>query len=144
MHILSIIIPLSMQKYHHMHLLLVSPYLSGHLFDQVLIDEDLDIVEVAGGSFHLVNCHVDQSMKAVLFLNLKWKLSSKRWAKAQSNCGALATTVIFQMEDNFECQTDVEIIVGFLYVKDAEQLRYDVQQHLWRLGTQLRNCGING
>ncbi|GMH03560.1 hypothetical protein Nepgr_005399 [Nepenthes gracilis] len=41
------------------HSLLVS--LSGHLFDQFLINEALDIIGCAGGSFHLVKCHVGQS-----------------------------------------------------------------------------------
>ncbi|KAK9101658.1 hypothetical protein Scep_025088 [Stephania cephalantha] len=35
--------------------------LSGHLFDQFLINEALDIIEAAGGSFHLVRCEVGQS-----------------------------------------------------------------------------------
>lgn len=43
------------RKYHT----LVS--LSGHLFDQFLINEALDIIEAAGGSFHLVRCHVGQN-----------------------------------------------------------------------------------
>jgi len=45
--------------------------LSGHLFDQFLINEALDIIEAAGGSFHLVNCHVGQSAKAVSFSELE-------------------------------------------------------------------------
>lgn len=45
--------------------------LSGHLFDQFLINEALDIIESAGGSFHLVNCHVGQSVKAVSFSELE-------------------------------------------------------------------------
>lgn len=35
--------------------------LSGHLFDKFLINEALDIIEMAGGSFHLVKCQVGQS-----------------------------------------------------------------------------------
>ena len=35
--------------------------LSGHLFDQFLINEALDIIEAAGGSFQLVKCQVGQS-----------------------------------------------------------------------------------
>ncbi|KAH0654707.1 hypothetical protein KY289_032385 [Solanum tuberosum] len=34
--------------------------LSGHLFDKFLINEALDIIEAAGGSFHLVKCQVGQ------------------------------------------------------------------------------------
>lgn len=45
--------------------------LSGHLFDQFLINEALDIIEAAGGSFHLVNCHVGQSVEAVSFSELE-------------------------------------------------------------------------
>lgn len=45
--------------------------LSGHLFDQFLINEALDIIEAAGGTFHLVNCHVGQSVKAVSFSELE-------------------------------------------------------------------------
>ncbi|KAJ6382056.1 hypothetical protein OIU77_030665 [Salix suchowensis] len=39
--------------------------LSGHLFDQFLINEALDIIEAAGGSFHLVKCQVGQSATAM-------------------------------------------------------------------------------
>ncbi|PIM97693.1 Saccharopine dehydrogenase (NADP(+), L-lysine-forming) [Handroanthus impetiginosus] len=35
--------------------------LSGHLFDRFLINEALDIIEAAGGSFHFVKCQVSQS-----------------------------------------------------------------------------------
>lgn len=41
--------------------------LSGHLFDQFLINEALDIIEEAGGSFHLVKCQVGQSSKALSY-----------------------------------------------------------------------------
>ena len=39
--------------------------LSGHLFDQFLINEALDIIEAAGGSFQLVKCQVGQSVDAI-------------------------------------------------------------------------------
>jgi len=57
-------------------LILIAEYnlqvsLSGHLFDQFLINEALDIIEAAGGSFHLVNCHVGQSIEAVSFSELE-------------------------------------------------------------------------
>jgi hypothetical protein len=45
--------------------------LSGHLFDQFLINEALDIIETAGGSFHLVNCHVGQSVDAISYSELE-------------------------------------------------------------------------
>ncbi|GAY37557.1 hypothetical protein CUMW_029940 [Citrus unshiu] len=51
------------------HNLLVS--LSGHLFDQFLINEALDIIEAAGGSFHLVKCQVGQSTEALSFSELE-------------------------------------------------------------------------
>nr|GMC55784.1 alpha-aminoadipic semialdehyde synthase [Ipomoea batatas] len=41
--------------------------LSGHLFDQFLINEALDIIEEAGGSFHLMKCQVGQSSKALSY-----------------------------------------------------------------------------
>ncbi|KAL7207184.1 hypothetical protein ACSBR1_029202 [Camellia fascicularis] len=49
--------------------LLVS--LSGHLFDQFLINEALDIIEAAGGSFHLINCQVGQSADAMSYSDLE-------------------------------------------------------------------------
>ncbi|XP_060674765.1 alpha-aminoadipic semialdehyde synthase isoform X2 [Ziziphus jujuba] len=45
------------------HKILVS--LSGHLFDKFLINEALDIIEAAGGSFQLVRCQVGQSTKDI-------------------------------------------------------------------------------
>ncbi|KAJ4950699.1 hypothetical protein NE237_027531 [Protea cynaroides] len=49
----------------------VSVSLSGHLFDQFLINEALDIIEAAGGSFHLVRCEVGQSADAMSFSDLE-------------------------------------------------------------------------
>uniref|UniRef100_A0A6N2L6K1 Uncharacterized protein n=1 Tax=Salix viminalis TaxID=40686 RepID=A0A6N2L6K1_SALVM len=45
--------------------------LSGHLFDQSLINEALDIIEAAGGSFHLVKCQVGQSATAMSYSELE-------------------------------------------------------------------------
>ncbi|XP_020531935.1 alpha-aminoadipic semialdehyde synthase isoform X1 [Amborella trichopoda] len=45
--------------------------LSGHLFDQFFINEALDIIEAAGGSFHLVRCEVGQSADALSFSELE-------------------------------------------------------------------------
>ncbi|KAK2992579.1 hypothetical protein RJ640_009189, partial [Escallonia rubra] len=45
--------------------------LSGHLFDQFLINEALDIIEAAGGSFHMANCQVGQSTNAMSYLELE-------------------------------------------------------------------------
>jgi hypothetical protein len=45
--------------------------LSGHLFDQFLINEALDIIEAAGGSFHLVKCQVGQSANVMSYSELK-------------------------------------------------------------------------
>ncbi|XP_050218217.1 alpha-aminoadipic semialdehyde synthase [Mercurialis annua] len=45
--------------------------LSGHLFDQFLINEALDIIEAAGGAFHLAKCHVGQSADATSYSELE-------------------------------------------------------------------------
>ncbi|XP_020269569.1 alpha-aminoadipic semialdehyde synthase [Asparagus officinalis] len=45
--------------------------LSGHLFDQHLINEALDIIEEAGGSFHLVKCEVGQSADVMSYSELE-------------------------------------------------------------------------
>ncbi|XVF48812.1 hypothetical protein PTKIN_Ptkin03bG0218400 [Pterospermum kingtungense] len=45
--------------------------LSGHLFDQFLINEALDKIEAAGGSFHLVKCQVGQSSSAKSYSELE-------------------------------------------------------------------------
>ncbi|KAL1547882.1 alpha-aminoadipic semialdehyde synthase [Salvia divinorum] len=45
--------------------------LSGHLFDQFLINEALDIIEAAGGSFRLVKCHVGQNTSALSYSELE-------------------------------------------------------------------------
>ncbi|XP_058108760.1 alpha-aminoadipic semialdehyde synthase [Magnolia sinica] len=45
--------------------------LSGHLFDQFLINEALDIIEAAGGYFHLVRCEVGQSANAMSYSELE-------------------------------------------------------------------------
>lgn len=45
--------------------------LSGHLFDQHLINEALDIIESAGGSFRLVKCEVGQSADAMSYSELE-------------------------------------------------------------------------
>ncbi|PIA43283.1 hypothetical protein AQUCO_02000603v1 [Aquilegia coerulea] len=55
----------SKNKYH------VSVSLSGHLFDQFLINEALDIIEAAGGSFHLVSCEVGQSSSVMSYSELE-------------------------------------------------------------------------
>ncbi|KAK3213308.1 hypothetical protein Dsin_018014 [Dipteronia sinensis] len=45
----------------------ISVSLSGHLFDKFLINEALDIIEAAGGSFHLVKCQVGQNTDALSY-----------------------------------------------------------------------------
>lgn len=58
-------------------LMLISDYvilqisLSGHLFDKFLINEALDIIEAAGGSFHLVKCQVGQRTDAMSYSELE-------------------------------------------------------------------------
>ncbi|KAJ1281347.1 hypothetical protein BS78_04G299100 [Paspalum vaginatum] len=57
--------PLPEKKYSN----LVS--LSGHLFDRFLINEALDIIEAAGGSFRLVRCEVGQSIDDMSYSELE-------------------------------------------------------------------------
>ncbi|GJW49376.1 alpha-aminoadipic semialdehyde synthase, partial [Tanacetum coccineum] len=45
--------------------------ISGHLFDQFLINEALDIIEAAGGSFHLVKCQVGQCTDSTSYSELE-------------------------------------------------------------------------
>lgn len=45
--------------------------LSGHLFDQFLINEALDIIEAAGGSFQLVKCQVGQCSDSTSYSELE-------------------------------------------------------------------------
>ncbi|KAG1334411.1 alpha-aminoadipic semialdehyde synthase [Cocos nucifera] len=45
--------------------------LSGHLFDQFLINNALDVIEDAGGSFRLVKCDVGQSSNAMSYSELE-------------------------------------------------------------------------
>lgn len=45
--------------------------LGGHLFDQLLINEALDIIESLGGSFYLVKCQVGQSADAMSYSELE-------------------------------------------------------------------------
>ncbi|KAJ4792712.1 Lysine ketoglutarate reductase/saccharopine dehydrogenase [Rhynchospora pubera] len=45
--------------------------LSGHLFDKFQINKALDIIESAGGSFHLVRCEVGQSTEDISYSELE-------------------------------------------------------------------------
>ncbi|CAH2077079.1 unnamed protein product [Thlaspi arvense] len=45
--------------------------LSGHLFDKFLINEALDMIESAGGSFHLARCELGQSADAESYSELE-------------------------------------------------------------------------
>ncbi|WJX90865.1 hypothetical protein P8452_72719 [Trifolium repens] len=159
--------------------------LSGHLFDQFLINEALDIIETAGGSFHLVNCHVGQSVDAISYSELEVGADDKavldqiidsltslanptennrfsnqnsskislKLGKVQENgmekesdpkkkaavlilgagrvcqpaaemISSFGTSQWYKtlLEDDFEDQIDVDVIVGSLYLKDAEQI----------------------
>ncbi|XP_076945258.1 alpha-aminoadipic semialdehyde synthase-like [Bidens hawaiensis] len=49
----------------------ISVSISGHLFDQFLINEALDIIEAAGGSFHLVKCQVGQCTDSLSYSELE-------------------------------------------------------------------------
>ncbi|GAB2291553.1 hypothetical protein Dimus_025807 [Dionaea muscipula] len=55
------------------HTVLVS--LTGHLFDKFLINDALDIIEAAGGSFHLVKCQVGQSMNDMSFSEVEIEIT---------------------------------------------------------------------
>ena len=55
--------------------------LSGHLFDKFLINEALDIIETAGGSFHLVKCDVGQSIDDVSYSELEVRNKVSYWCK---------------------------------------------------------------
>ncbi|KAM3741687.1 hypothetical protein ACB098_07G015600 [Castanea mollissima] len=160
--------------------------LSGHLFDQFLINEALDIIEAAGGSFHSVKCQVGQSVNVKSYSELevgaddrvvldqiidsltsianpnetsgnqeKNKMSLKVGKVQESDIkkghnserktavlilGAgrvcqpaaelLASSGRFSshqgykacLEDDSEEQDDVQVIVGSLYLKDAEEI----------------------
>ncbi|CAL0306925.1 unnamed protein product [Lupinus luteus] len=166
----------------------ISVSLSGHLFDQFLINEALDIIEAKGGSFHLVNCHVGQSSEIISYselevgaddrsvldniidsltslanptnknglINQDSSKFSLKLGKVQKNgikmepdpkkkaavlvLGAgrvcqpaaemlssiqtLSSGQLYKtlLEDDFEDHIDVEVIVGSLYLKDAEQI----------------------
>ncbi|RYR77334.1 hypothetical protein Ahy_A01g001768 isoform A [Arachis hypogaea] len=162
--------------------------LTGHLFDKFLINEALDTIEAAGGSFHLVKCHVGQCAddissselevgaddKAVLdqiidsltslanpnedhgFLNQDPSKISLRLGEVKENginkvpdskkksavlilgagrvcqpaaevlssIGRISSSQWYKtlLEDDFEDLTEVEVILGSLYLKDAEQI----------------------
>ncbi|RVW28650.1 Alpha-aminoadipic semialdehyde synthase [Vitis vinifera] len=59
--------------------------LSGHLFDQFLINEALDIIEAAGGSFHLVKCQVGQSANAMSYSELEVSKPSAQFYSERKN-----------------------------------------------------------
>ncbi|CAE6162342.1 unnamed protein product [Arabidopsis arenosa] len=52
--------------------------LSGHLFDKFLINEALDMIEAAGGSFHLAKCELGQSADAESYSELEVGADDKR------------------------------------------------------------------
>jgi hypothetical protein len=62
--------------------------LNGHLFDQFLINEALDIIEAAGGSFHLVKCTVGQSANVMSYseLEVSKPLLQSNWERKLLSC----------------------------------------------------------
>ncbi|CAN8327160.1 unnamed protein product [Cochlearia groenlandica] len=52
--------------------------LSGHLFDKFLINEALDMIEAAGGSFHLAKCEIGQSADAESYSELEVGADDRR------------------------------------------------------------------
>lgn len=55
--------------------------LCGHLFDKFLINEALDIIETAGGSFHLVKCDVGQSIDDMSYSELEVSNKISYWCE---------------------------------------------------------------
>lgn len=51
--------------------------LNGHLFDQFLINEALDIIEAAGGSFHLARCELGQTSDAMTYAEIEVSANDK-------------------------------------------------------------------
>ncbi|KAL1219562.1 Alpha-aminoadipic semialdehyde synthase [Cardamine amara subsp. amara] len=52
--------------------------LSGHLFDKFLINEALDMIEAAGGTFHLAKCELGQSADAESYSELEVGADDRR------------------------------------------------------------------
>ncbi|KAL0346824.1 UNVERIFIED_CONTAM: Alpha-aminoadipic semialdehyde synthase [Sesamum calycinum] len=120
--------------------------LSGHLFDQFLINEALDIIEAAGGSFHLVKCQVGQSTDACLTQNLKLigaddkavlhKIIDSLTALANPSEGHVDTVEFLTsighgssrkwlksyVTDESREITSIRVIVASLFLKDAEEI----------------------
>ncbi|CAA6658720.1 unnamed protein product [Spirodela intermedia] len=88
--------------------------LSGHLFDQFLINEALDIIEAASGSFRLINCEVGQSTNHVSYSELEVGASDARTLdQIVDSLSSIASrkSLIFNKEKNFE---------GKILVKESE------------------------
>ena len=51
--------------------------LNGHLFDQFLINEALDIIGAAGGSFHLARCELGQTSDAMSYTEIEISANDK-------------------------------------------------------------------
>lgn len=85
--------------------------LSGHLFDQFLINEALDIIEAAGGSFHLAKCEVGQSTNDMSYSELE--VSADDCAVLNQIIDSLSsisnlnnTDIVFNMEKEISLRID--------------------------------------
>ncbi|RWR95819.1 Saccharopine dehydrogenase / Homospermidine synthase [Cinnamomum micranthum f. kanehirae] len=118
--------------------------LSGHLFDQFLINEALDIIEAAGGSFHLVRCDLGQSANSVSYSELEVSADDSAIldqiidslsniahhgrvcqpaAEFLASIGTVSSRQWFKtcMAADYEKSNDIKVIVASLYLKDAEE-----------------------
>ncbi|CAA7395006.1 unnamed protein product [Spirodela intermedia] len=87
--------------------------LSGHLFDQFLINEALDIIEAASGSFRLINCEVGQSTNDVSYSELEVGASDARTLdQIVDSLSSIASrkSLIFNKEKNFEGKMSAGVV----------------------------------
>lgn len=81
--------------------------LSGHLFDQLLINEALDIVEAAGGSFRMVKCEVGQSSNFMSYSELE--ISADDMTILDQICSALTLLANPSHKDTGAINKDKEL-----------------------------------
>ncbi|XP_027072191.1 alpha-aminoadipic semialdehyde synthase isoform X1 [Coffea arabica] len=101
--------------------------LSGHLFDQFLINEALDIIEAAGGSFHLVKCQVGQSTDAMSYSELEVGADDKE--VLDRIIDSLTSIANPSVEDGFAdiTKNKISLKVGKFYENEVEK-GYDMKK----------------
>lgn len=101
--------------------------LSGHLFDQFLINDALDIIEAAGGSFHLVKCQVGQSTDAMSYSELEVGADDKEVLDRIIN--SLTSIANPSVEDGFvdTRKNKISLKVGKFYETEVEK-GYDMKK----------------